>query len=227
MSRREGDATGIVDGGFDHNRRERHNGDARVEAGDTMRVRSGLALAPSPHADAIYLADLFLIDGRAWMIGGAGKGRAAVLASGGDPTAEIARDSVAVQSDDDALYGRFDPGALPRDAAERDACHPRRRFDAIAYCLSEAETAQAYSGRPLAIAPVDNKMLAWTASCQIYPGHLAPLYFEPAQIARLINRNLRVTRFLQLTDGIAGARFLVVPWMATVEAKAALYVGHA
>jgi hypothetical protein len=183
-------------------------------------------LIPSPNADAIYHADLFRINGRGWMIGGTGKSRAAALASNGDPAADVARDAVAIIRHDGALLGRHDPGAVPLDPVEREKRHRHHRLHAIAYCLNEAETVQAYAGRPLAIARVDNKMLAWMLSCQIYPAALAPLYFEPMRVSRLVNRNLRVARFLQLTDGAVGTEFLVVPWMTTVEAKAALYAGY-
>jgi hypothetical protein len=183
-------------------------------------------LAASPHADSIYHADLFLINGRGWMIGGTGRSSAASLASGRDPATDVARDTVAVIREGDSLFGRYDPGAVPVDPVKCDKRHRQHRLHAIAYCLNEAETAQAYAGRPVAIARVDNKMLAWMLSCQIYPAELAPLYFEPMRVSRLVNRTLRVARFLQLTDGAVGTQFLVVPWMPTVADKAALYAGY-
>jgi hypothetical protein len=184
-------------------------------------------LVPSPHADAIYHADLFVVHGQGWMIGGAGKSRAAELASDDNPMAAIARDSVAIIRQGDELYGRHDPGALPVDRVEHERRHARHRLHVIAYCLSEAESIQAYADRPRQLAPVDNKMLAWMLSSQIYPAQWAPFYFSRDQFTRLVNRNLRVARFLELTDGVVGTKFLVVPWMPDVEAKADLYHRHA
>jgi hypothetical protein len=183
-------------------------------------------LEPSAHADAIYHADLFRINGWNWMIGGIGKSRAAALASNGDSAADIARDTVAIIREGDELFGRYDPGAVPIDPVERDRLHPCHRLDAIAYCMSESETVQAYVERPMTIAPVDNKMIGLMLSSLIYPAELAPFYFEPGELARLISRKRRLVRFLELTDGIVGTRFLVVPWMPTVEDKAALYARY-
>jgi hypothetical protein len=181
----------------------------------------------SAHADAIYEADLFAIDGRIWMIGGSGKSQAATLASCGDPSADIARDSIGIIRNGDRLYGRFDPGALPIDPGEREQRHRIVKLDAIAYCMSAAETVHAYSSRPCEITPVDAKMLGGMLSSSIYPARWAPFYFEPGEMARLLNRKLRLQRFLQLTEGIVDTRFLVLPWMPRVEAKAALYVNFA
>jgi hypothetical protein len=183
-------------------------------------------LMPSAHADAIYHADLFRIEGRGWMVGGTGKSRAAALAANGDPSADVARDSVAVILQDETIYGRHDPGAVPRDPVACDRRHPLHRLHFIAYCMSAGETEIAYAGRVLAIARVDNKMLAWMLANAIYPAELAPFYFGRDDLSRLLNRTLRVARFLQLTEGAAGTQFLVVPWMPTVEAKAALYAGY-
>lgn len=183
-------------------------------------------LVRSPHADAIYHADLFLIEGRVWMIGGTGKTRAGCLASGGERAGSLGGDSVAILRQGDALHGRYDPGALPVDPIERRNRHPAYPLAAIAYCLSEMETMQAYTDRPMAIACVDNKMLGWMLANAIYPAELAPFYFDRARLSRLFNRALRVTRFLELTEGAAGTQFVVVPWMPTVEARAALYAGY-
>ena len=180
----------------------------------------------SAHADAIYEADLFVINGRTWMIGGTGKSQAATLASRGDAGADLARDSVGIIRDGDTLHGRFDPGALPIDPVERERRHRIRKLDAIAYCMSAAETVHAFSHRPCAIAPVDNKMIGWMLSSSMYPARWAPFYFDPGESARLLNRKLRLLRFLQLTEGIVDTRFLVLPWMPRVEAKAALYVNY-
>lgn len=183
-------------------------------------------LVRSPHADAIYHADLFLIEGKVWMIGGTGKTRAGCLASGGERAGSLGGDSVAILRQGDALHGRYDPGALPVDPIERRNRHPAYPLAAIAYCLSEMETMQAYANRPMAIACVDNKMLGWMLASQIYPAHLAPLYFEPGELSRLIGRKRRLLRFLEVTDGAVGTKFLVVPWMSSVEAKAALYAEY-
>lgn len=188
------------------------------------RRRDGLV--PSAYADAIYHADLFIINGRGWMIGGSGKRRAAQIASGFDSAAHLARGSVAIIREGRGLYGRYDPGAVPADLVECGRCHPLRQLDVVAYCMSEAETALAYAGRRYAIARVDNKLLAWMLANAIYPAELAPFYFGRDQLARLLNRSLRVVRFLQLTEGVAGVEFLVLPWMPTAEAKAALYADY-
>jgi hypothetical protein len=182
-------------------------------------------LEPSAHADAIYHADLFHINGWNWMIGGIGKSRAAALASNGDSAADIARDTVAIIREGHGLLGRYDPGALPVEPAKRDERYRSHKLDAIAYCLSASETAQAYVDRPMTIAQVDNKMLGVMLSSQIYPADMAPFYFEPGELSRLISRNRRLVRFLELTEGIVGTSFLVVPWMPSVEDKAALYAG--
>lgn len=195
------------------------------EARPIMR-RWGDDLAPSAYADAIYHADLFIIKGRGWMIGGTGKSGAAALASGRDAVADVARDAVAIIREGDSLYGRHDPGAVPRDPVECDKRHRRHRLHFIAYCMNARETEMAYAGRALAMARVDNKMLGWMLANAIYPAELALFYFDRARLSRLFNRALRVTRFLELTDGAAGTQFVVVPWMPTVEARAALYAGH-
>ena len=191
-----------------------------------MVARRTAPMERSAHADAIYEADLFVIDGRAWMIGGTGKTRAAAIAAHSDPAGEVAQDSVAIIRDGDTLYGRFDPGALPIDAAERERRHKLWKLDAIAYCLSATDTVQSFAERPREITAVDRRILALALSRQIYPARWAPFYFEPGELARLLSRQLRLQRFLELTAGTAGTKFVVLPWMPRVEAKAALYANY-
>lgn len=177
----------------------------------------------SDHADAIYYADLFIIRGKAWMIGGNGRSRAAELASGGDPAADIARDAVALIRQGAMLLGRHDPGALPKDSVQRHRLHRPLKLDAIAWCMSERETELAFAGRTIDIVPVDDRLIGAMLANTLYPAEWAPFYFDRQALASLVDPKRRLLRFLELTAGAVGTRFLVVPWMPSVEARAALY----
>jgi hypothetical protein len=188
-------------------------------------VNGGKPLEPGAPIGAIYRADLFRIGGRVWMIGGAGK-RAAALAAAGDPAAMLADDWVAIIRRDDALWGRHDPGMLPVDPAGRERRHRAWRIDVMAYCLSEAETAQAYARRPPALARVDNKQVGVMLTGLMVADGEAPAHTRPERFAPLSGRKHRLVRFLELTEDVVGTRFLLVPWMPSVAARAALYTRY-
>jgi len=192
-----------------------------------MVVRRTDPMERSANADAIYESDLFAIAGRTWMIGGTGKTQAATIAAHSDAAAEIARDSVAIVREGDVLYGRFDPGALPIDAEERGRRHKLWKLDAITYCLNATETVQSFGEQLRVIIPADRRVIGLALSNRIYPARWAPFYFEPGELTRLLSRPLRLQRFLELTEGVKGTRFLLVPWMSRVEARAALYASCA
>jgi hypothetical protein len=189
-------------------------------------MNTSKCLQHSVHIGAIYQADLFRIGGRVWMIGGADKRAAALLATAGDPSAMLADDWVAIIRQGNAIWGRYDPGVLPVSPAERERRHHAWRIDVMAYCLSEAETALAYARRPLALARVDNKQVGMMLTGMMYSGAAVQDHVRLERTSPLFGQKHRLIRFLELTEGAVGTRFLLVPWTPTAAARAALYTAH-
>jgi len=170
----------------------------------------------------IYYADLFEINGLNWMIQGFGKTDAASIASGKKPDAMHATDAVAIIRDGDYLFGRFDPGALSTKNTGISAMH---KIDVIAYCLNEEETIKAYAprGGVREIVEADASLLSGLCATYPWPAYMAPQFFTQDEIAHFANPIRMIKRFRDLTDGAIGTRFLIVPYMPSVEDKADLY----
>src|SRR6185312_14712349 len=134
-------------------------------------------LKPSDAPDSIYYADLFEINGHAWMIQGCGKTDAARIASNRNLEAMIATDAVAIIRDGDTLFGRYDPGALNTVKPE---LHKLHKLSAIAYCLDEEQTnwlvSQNRGKREIAVA--GNRTLSSLCATYAYPAHMAPHFFS-------------------------------------------------
>lgn len=175
-----------------------------------------LNLTASAHADSIYYADLFRINGKVWALMGHGKseaGRAATLCSKVD---DLARDSVAFIRDGDALTGRYDQGAV----AGNEAVH---RVEAVVFCLNASETAKVFANRPLELREAPPELLGGLMSDLPYPAALVDHFFDAREAADLRNPLRRVARWEALTAGVMGTRWFLAPFMATASAKGGLY----
>lgn len=179
-------------------------------------------MVPSDTPENIYYADLFRINGHNWMIQGYGKSTAARIASDKKSEAMYATDAVAIIRDGDALFGRYDPGALTTKDPDLCALH---KIDAIAYCLNEQQTVAAFEprGGVREIVDVDSALLSTLCATYQYPAYMAPHFFTQAEFAHFANPHRMTKRFAELTQATIGTRFLLVPHMPTVEEKAALY----
>lgn len=174
---------------------------------------------PSNNADSIYYADLFRIKNKVWAITGHGKSDAGRIASNYIQADDLARDSVALTRVGNDLFGHCDFGAFGVNALTPTP-HP---ISVIAYCMGEAETAKAYSGKPIEIVEADNDLIAFLFSDRPYPGSMAAHVFSHDEYEQLIDPRRRLDRFIELTQSPINTRFLIVPFMPTVQQKAALY----
>lgn len=175
----------------------------------------------SEHAESIYYADLFRINGKVWALTGTGKSDAGREATAKRPDDDLARDSVAFVRDGEMLMGRYDPGALnPEMLNDLHALHP---LGAVVYCLSEAETAKAFANRPLELVDVDPQTVGLMLTKSLYPASLAQHFFDANELANLHNQERRLRHWLKLTVGTSGVRWLLAPWLPTASDKGALY----
>lgn len=181
------------------------------------------SLEKSQNADSIYYEDLFEIKNRIWMITGAGKSKAASLAiDKNKQNTDIGRDSIAIVRDSKTLYGCWDPGAKNN---EKNEFYNLYKIDFVAHCLDEATSQSFYENSQLTIQETDNKVLAEFLAdyMYIYPAFLAKHFFNEEEYNWLINPQRHFDRFLELTNNITSTKFLIVPWMSTIEEKAYLY----
>lgn len=180
-------------------------------------------LEASPNADSIYYADLFNIKGKIWMIIGSGKSKAAQFATENKEEADIGRDSIAIIRDNKVLYGRYDPGAIHKDLTKRNELSGLHKIDFIAYCLSDVQSNNLYENKNRIIEEVDNKVVAVLLSASGYPAFLMRDFFDNKKCDWLTDPQRRFNRFVELTNDITSTRFLIIPWMVSVEEKSALY----
>jgi hypothetical protein len=175
----------------------------------------------SEHAESIYYADLFRINGKVWALTGTGKSAAGMAVTGGKREDDLARDSVGFVRDGALLRGRYDPGALNPEML--DDLHALYPLAAVVYCLSEDETTKMFAHRPLGLLDVDPGMVAILLSKSIYPAPLAQHFFDDNELDYLCDNGRRYQHWLKLTNGTSGTRWLVAPWMPSAAEKAALY----
>lgn len=175
----------------------------------------------SEHAESIYYADLFRINGKVWALTGSGKSDAGRAATATKPDDDLARDSVAFVRDGAMLMGRYDPGALnPEMLDDIHALHP---LVAVVYCLSEAETAKAFANRPLELVNADAETVGLMLSKSLYPAPMVQHFFDDNELSYLYNDLRRLSHWLKLTEGVHGVRWLLAPWMPSAADKGALY----
>lgn len=154
------------------------------------------------------------------MITGDGKSDAAIIATQGEKIADIARDSVALIRDGNSLYGRYDPGAIPKT---HNKIFNRHKLDIIAYCLSKNSTEKLFNELNLCLHEIDDFVIAALLANKEYPAFMAPHFFNNEEYMQLIDCDRRYNKFMELTEGVTDILFVVVPWMPTVEDKANLY----
>lgn len=179
-------------------------------------------LVRSDTPESIYYADLFLINNHNWMIQGYGKTTAARIASNKKSEAMYATDSVAIIRSGDTLFGRYDPGAL---STKNPKLHELHKLDAIAYCLSEEETIKVFKprGGGREIIDVGPDILAAICATYPYPAYCAQHFFVEHELLYFADPLRMTKRFIELTQGVSGTKFLIIPHMPTIEEKAALY----
>ncbi len=180
-------------------------------------------LRASKHADSIYYADLFRINGKVWAITGAGKSDAGRAASGNRREDDLARDSVAFIRQGSTLVSRFDPGAISTDSGS--TLHTLHQLAAVVYCLSECESTKMFKvkGKPLDLVEINAAALGCLLMDKPYPAPLAPHFFDDVQLQRLYDPIRRLSHWNALTEGVTGVRWLLAPWMPSAAQKGALY----
>lgn len=175
----------------------------------------------SEHAESIYYADLFRINGQVWALTGTGKSDAGKAATGNKRDDDLARDSVAFVREGAMLMGRYDLGAINSVLLnDPDELHP---LVAVVYCLSEAETAKAFANRPLELIDVDPETVGFLLTKSVYPASMVEYFFDDIEQAYLYNEERRWRHWLKLTVGTSGVRWLLAPWMPSAADKGALY----
>lgn len=175
----------------------------------------------SEHAESIYYADLFRINGQVWALTGTGKSDAGKAASGNKRDDDLARDSVAFVREGTMLMGCYDLGAInPVLLNDLDELHP---LVAVVYCLSEAETAKAFANRPLELIDVDPETVGFLLTKSVYPASMVEYFFDDIEQAYLYDEERRWRHWLKLTVGTSGVRWLLAPWMPSAADKGALY----
>ena len=175
----------------------------------------------SEHAESIYYADLFRINGKVWALTGTGKSDAGRAATAKRRDDDLARDSVAFVRDGAMLMVRYDPGALnPEMLNDLHALHP---LVAVVHCLSETETATVFANRPLELVGVDPETVGLLLSKSVYPSPIVQHFFDDNELAHLYNDERRLRHWLKLTVGTSGVRWLLAPWMPTAADKGVLY----
>lgn len=175
----------------------------------------------SEHAESIYYADLFRINGKVWALTGTGKSEAGRAATAKKRDDDLARDSVAFVRDGATLMGRYDPGAINPEML--DGLHALHPLVAVVYCLSEAETAKAFANRPLELVDVDAETVGLMLSKSVYPPPMVQHFFDDNEVALLYNDERRLRHWLKLMAGTSGVRWLLAPWMPSAADKGALY----
>ncbi len=175
----------------------------------------------SEHAESIYYADLFRINGQVWALTGTGKSDAGRAATEGRRHNDLARDSVAFVRHGATLLGRFDPGAI--NVGLTDTLHALHRLAAVVYCCSAAETSKLFRDQPLKLVDIDAELLGAFLSDTPYTGYLAQHFLNDEQLSRLYDPMRKLLHWKQLTRGITGVRWLLAPWMPTASDKGSLY----
>ena len=148
-------------------------------------------------------------------------GAAGRLASGNANDNDLGRDSIAVTVQDGLLVGRHDLGV--RGAYADPSQHPFFAIDRVAYCLDAAATAS-LPDRQNALVKVDTELLARLSVSGPYPASgLEYACSTPAEFENHASPAKRAQRFLELMTAVQFENAFLVPFMPTVEEKAALY----
>lgn len=180
----------------------------------------------SEYLDSIYYADLFSIHGKVWMIMGCGKSAAARIASNKEEDADIARDGVAITEKNKQLFGRYDIGASGAHADPTSTLHAFHEINFMAFCLNEQETEEVFGDRPRKLIATTAEAMAKLSVVNPYPASAAQLVCSPDEIKTYAAPELRERRFMEIVSATEFDTFLLVPFMATVDEKAVLYVEH-
>jgi len=178
----------------------------------------------SEYLDSIYYADLFNIHGKVWMIMGCGKSTAARIASNKAADADIARDGVALIEKNKQLFGRYDLGAIGAHADPESTLHALHQIDFIAFCLNEQETAQLFGREQRKLRTTTAEKMAKLSVINPYPASTAMFVCTPDEYISYQAPERREKKFIELVSSSNFCNFLLVPFMASPEEKAALYV---
>lgn len=160
------------------------------------------------------------------MIMGHGKSTAARIASNKEVDADIARDGVALIEKDKQLFGRYDIGATGAHADLESPLHALHQIDFIAFCLNQQETAQFFRDVPSQVTSTTAEKMAKFSVINPYPASLARHVCSPEEFSAFESPERRERRFLELISSTGFSNFLLVPFMPSVEEKAAMYVKH-
>jgi hypothetical protein len=173
----------------------------------------------SPRADQIFYADAFVIEGRGCLVMGHGKTEMCRLATDKVRDVEIGPDHICLIREGDCLYAQFE--MIQTCDAYVPTPHPVHH---MIRCLSDAETARAFGPGPrsLSLTDYDEFVRLCHFNITYNPDLLGALRSEmgPVRYGEFASPARRVERFRALTSGVPGMRFIVVPWMDSVEEKA-------
>lgn len=186
---------------------------------------SAIDFVKSEYLDSIYYADLFRINTKIWMIMGHGKSDAARIASSKIQDNDIARDGVAIKELDSQVYGRFDLGAIGKNTNKDSSLYLFHKIDIIAYCLSDAETQILFEGSERKIVPSSADRMAELSVMHQYPASLLAVCFPDDYITYSDPEN-RKYRFLEIMKSTQFTKFVLIPFMPSVEEKATLYAAY-
>lgn len=185
-----------------------------------------LKFTKSEYLDSIYYADMFNIHGKVWMIMGCGKSTAARIASNKEENADIARDGVAITEKNKQLFGRYDIGAIGAHADPASTLHAFHQIDFIAFCLNEQETEQIFGHGQRKLIATSAEKMAKLSVVYPYPASAAQFVCSPKEIETYAAPELRERKFKEIVSSTEFNNFLLVPYMASADEKAALYVEH-
>ena len=178
-------------------------------------------------AENIYYADLFQIGKYIWMIMGYGKSNAARIASKKNPDCDFARDCVAISTVNSSLFGRCDPGTINTDIDQ--SLYAQRKIDIVAYCLSPEQTREDYMepNRDLEIIEITNERMCKLSIIFPYSAWgTTDKFYSREELIYLNDPERRMNKFKSVTDEAKKVKFVILPFMDTVEEKAALYTNY-
>ena len=179
----------------------------------------------SPRIMDIYYSDMFLINGKGCLVIGHGKSDCAQIASDKNRENEVGQDSICLSRKGDDLYGHFEMSHIP------DSFEPKpHKINTFVRCLSKEETEQTFNGRKLEILLAEHD--SFFQSCRfnitftVDPmGLLRKSLGE--RYAEYVDQDQRGHCFYDITRGLKDIKYLVLPWMPSVEEKSELLKQHA
>ena len=179
-----------------------------------------MQLVLSPRIMNIYYSDMFIINGRGCLIMGHGKSHCARIASGDSRSNEVGQDLICLSRTGDELFGHYEMSHVPNVFKPEPS-----KIEVFVRCLSEEETNKTFNGNKLDIlfAEHDSFFQACRFNITFTVDPMGTLRQSLGnRYPEYVDHDQRGIRFHKLTSGLPGAKYLVLPWMPSVEEKATL-----